>query len=473
MKKISTLFKIYTLPLAVVVIGLIIYWAIVTTIGKPDQVRTVMSKKSLSKEEEQLVMMQNSASETFIKDTLSKNLSKIEQRGSATITSNEDGITTVATPVVIESISPRASQILNKAVNNVKITQQESNIAREIEFNIPARKRGSILANAAFIREEPSTKSKVLTRVLKDEKVIILDSKDGFYRVRFKEHIGYIAKALVATETPKKENPIELTLNPSNHADIKNRNDIDKILSINTKTEAKKDSNLQDAQASIDTSKDISNDINSTQSTSDKESSTKEANSEDAKNEEAKNEEAKTNLGEPNITGIVIVDAAIIRQEPSVQSSIIGKIERNKHFLVLEDKYTHFYKIRYGEIVGYVAKRLVDVEHTEPKNTQDVSDVNLQKDDEAGLVDTTALDSTTLDTLEPAKSDKAIVLAHKANVRLEPNEEARIVAKSPQGREVNVLGVKDGWALIEYKFKGRHDILNIKGYILERLLKYE
>ncbi|PAF50127.1 hypothetical protein BKH43_05825 [Helicobacter sp. 13S00401-1] len=455
MRKISTLFKIYTLPLAVVIVGLIIYWAIVTTIGKPEHVRSVMSKKTLSKEEEQLVMMQSSASEAFIKNTLAENLSKISQRG-GTITSNEDGINTVATPVVISSISPKTSQILNKAVNNVKITPQESSIAREIEFNIPVLKRGTILVKAALLREAPSTKSKVLGRVFMDEKVVILDSKDGFYKVRFRGKVGYIAHALIEPEKPKKENPIELTLKPSNHADDKSKKEINKILDIDTKKEE-----ASSTKTTLET-KNIP-----------KEANTKEVNTSDnvaTKSEPAKVSKATfTNLAtkstKANMVGTVLVEVAVIRKEPNVKSEAIGKMEKGETFSVINSDYKHFFHIKYKDITGYVAKRLVYVEAEDELTPH-------KEDSETSTLPKEVLEDKK-EVLEPLESKKAIVLAHSANVREEPNEESRIVAKSPRGREVNVLSVRDGWAFIEYEFKGKTSVLNIKGYILERLLKYE
>ena len=160
----------------------------------------------------------------------------------------------------------------------------------------------------------------------------------------------------------------------------------------------------------------------------------------------------------------VKVNLAHIRAEPNTQSQIIAKSPKGREMFVLDVK-DNWAKITYQfkdrQINGFILERLLQYQSPQYADKAESSVESSTK---------SRLDSVKSNTESKVDSrQKAQVKVNLAHIRAEPNTQSQIIAKSPKGREMFVLDVKDNWAKITYQFKDRQ----INGFILERLLQYQ
>lgn len=128
-----------------------------------------------------------------------------------------------------------------------------------------------------------------------------------------------------------------------------------------------------------------------------------------------------TNLGIANVEETVNV-----RETPSADSSMVGKMPKNAAGEILETL-DGWYKIQSGDVTGYVS-----------------ADYLITGEEAAARA-------------EEVKQTIATVKTPTLNVREEPNTECSILALMPQGEELNVLEDLSGWVKV--------DLDNTNGFI--------
>ena len=128
-----------------------------------------------------------------------------------------------------------------------------------------------------------------------------------------------------------------------------------------------------------------------------------------------------TNLGIANVE-----ETLNVRETPSADSSMVGKMPKNAAGEILETL-DGWYKIQSGDVTGYVsAEYLITGEEAAAR-------------------------------AEELKQTIATVKTPTLNVREEPNTECSILALMPQGEELNVLEDLSGWVKV--------DLDNTNGFI--------
>lgn len=128
-----------------------------------------------------------------------------------------------------------------------------------------------------------------------------------------------------------------------------------------------------------------------------------------------------TNLGIANVE-----ETLNVRETPSADSSMVGKMPKNAAGEILETL-DGWYKIQSGDVTGYVS-----------------ADYLITGEEAAARV-------------EEVKQTIATVKTPTLNVREEPNTECSILALMPQGEELNVLEDLSGWVKV--------DLDNTNGFI--------
>lgn len=128
-----------------------------------------------------------------------------------------------------------------------------------------------------------------------------------------------------------------------------------------------------------------------------------------------------TNLGIANVE-----ETLNVRETPSADSSMVGKMPKNAAGEILETL-DGWYKIQSGDVTGYVS-----------------ADYLITGEEAAARA-------------EEVKQTLATVKTPTLNVREEPNTECSILALMPQGEELNVLEDLSGWVKV--------DLDNTNGFI--------
>lgn len=128
-----------------------------------------------------------------------------------------------------------------------------------------------------------------------------------------------------------------------------------------------------------------------------------------------------TNLGIANVE-----ETLNVRETPSADSSMVGKMPKNTAGEILETL-DGWYKIQSGDVTGYVS-----------------ADYLITGEEAAARA-------------EEVKQTIATVKTPTLNVREEPNTECSILALMPQGEELNVLEDLSGWVKV--------DLDNTNGFI--------
>lgn len=128
-----------------------------------------------------------------------------------------------------------------------------------------------------------------------------------------------------------------------------------------------------------------------------------------------------TNLGIANVE-----ETLNVRETPSADSSMVGKMPKNAAGEILETL-DGWYKIQSGDVTGYVS-----------------TDYLITGEEAAARA-------------EEVKQTIATVKTPTLNVREEPNTECSILALMPQGEELNVLEDLSGWVKV--------DLDNTNGFI--------
>ena len=95
---------------------------------------------------------------------------------------------------------------------------------------------GVVNTETLRLRKEASTESAVLELLSKDEKVDILEEKDGWYKVKFKDYTGYVSKEFITTSgSVKKSENNENEKNGEKNSTENTENNKQGIVKINEK----------------------------------------------------------------------------------------------------------------------------------------------------------------------------------------------------------------------------------------------
>lgn len=236
---------------------------------------------------------------------------------------------------------------------------------------------GIIIGNDLNFREEASLTSKIIRSLTKGSKVIILDkSNKDWYKIKFNNKEGYVSKKYVRV------------LEDNSKAIEQNSKTKNTIETINYKN------------------------------TSDKLS-----------------KKVVTQVIPKNKTGMVRVHTALnVRQDPSLNSIILGKVENNTNVDILGEA-GNFYKIQYKGSNGFISK-------------QYVKDINKGSIGESSKENTITKNKTSIDcTLKKI----GIVQVHSGlNVRYEPSASGNILGSLGNNIKVSIISESNDYYKILY-----------------------
>ena len=247
---------------------------------------------------------------------------------------------------------------------------------------------GKITGITVRLREKPSTDSKIIKSLDKDNKVTVLEKSGDWYKVSYKDDTGYVfgeyievagdieenTKNEETTQEPVKEElpvsaePIEIKLNSIQKIEKDTNIYLLPLLSATTVDNLKKDAQvtvLQILNNWVYVTSDNKTGWIIKQNIQIKEQ--EEAKQEETKTEEPTEtvevkEEKKQTTTEKKIK-YVNVENANVRQKPTTDSEHITTLKLNAEVVVLGEE-NNWYKIEFDKKQGYIYKKLVSDEKT-------------------------------------------------------------------------------------------------------------
>lgn len=165
----------------------------------------------------------------------------------------------------------------------------------------------------------------------------------------------------------------------------------------------------------------------------------------------------------PNIRIVKSPKGVNLRLMPSIQGKIMAKLPQGTRVEIIESG--TWSKIIWNGMTGFaistslMSEREFDRFYTEAGNWHKTQAIDATTQNLASM----------LQKKTSSKARKARVKVNAAYVRLAPSIESKIIAKTPLGREMEIIEDGDEWVRIYYQFRGR-EIRNIDGYIAKRLL---
>ena len=258
---------------------------------------------------------------------------------------------------------------------------------------------GTVNTETLRLRKDPSVESMVLDLLSKDDKVEILEEKDGWYKVKFKDYTGYVSKEFITKsgEVKQSENETSNEINKSDEnttkATVTIKNEEAKtncdtklyilpLINSNVLTNLKQNTavkiiNITGGWVYISTDEisgwirldklSVSQATNNEASIAEKENSNQ-SNQNQSQNDDNKTNEntnQKTNTTTFNARNAYIKGTSVnVRSSSTTTSQVVATLSQNTQVkLVGEDG--DWYKVEYNGKNGYVLKTLVSDKKTE------------------------------------------------------------------------------------------------------------
>ena len=294
-----------------------------------------------------------------------------------------------------------------------------------IWVNLSMAESGKVNVSATRLREENNTDSEILTNIYENEKVEILEEKDGWYKVKYGDNTGYVKKEYITksdeSNTSSKnevdDNKAQIEEEPVSGSKIKTisttnvRNSPTLMSQVIYQFEESKEltkvseignwiqvtdgsisgwivkakinsSNTQSSQV------DTSNFANTTnQNTIENENTTvdnKIVQNTTVDNKVIKNTVAENKVNENTVTnvnkiGIIDVTTAKVRKEPTTNSSIVDLLDKGDKITITAEE-GDWYKMTFEDISGYVSKSLVKVQDKQV-TSRSLTENRMEEDD--------------------------------------------------------------------------------------------
>ena len=78
-------------------------------------------------------------------------------------------------------------------------------------INISFAKTGTVIVDAARLREQTNTESKIIDIVYEDDVVEILEEKDDWYKIKYNNSVGYSKKSFFKVNGEQESKPVTNT----------------------------------------------------------------------------------------------------------------------------------------------------------------------------------------------------------------------------------------------------------------------
>ena len=283
-----------------------------------------------------------------------------------------------------------------------------------------AANTGKVLVETAKLREQANTDSKVLELASQGEEVEILNEEDQWYKVKYKQVIGYIRKDLI--ELDNKE-----------AASTKNKNEQTKEDTQNT------------------TENTVENTTENVQTEDNKIVENKTTDTNKAENEEeiVKNQKYK------------ITEDVKIKVIPLISSIELNNVKKDEEVEVVEIL-NDWVKIKTSnEQEGWIRKEKLTTIKEEIENTENTTDTTA----DSSKVETSSNEtqtSTDTNTEQTNTTKTMYVNSQSVNLRQKADKTSQVIKSLTLNTKVTVISSTNGWAYV--------DVNGTKGYIAENLL---
>ena len=306
-------------------------------------------------------------------------------------------------------------KIINKIIATVVVIMMVlfNSMAFAVEIT-----NGTVNTETLRLRKEASTDSIVLELLSKDDKVEILEEKDEWYKVKFKDYTGYVSKEFISKNGEVKTNQAT-----GNEVKEKEENNTQK----NENTEGKTDSNQ----------------TTSSQNTSSQTSSAQTA----------------TDVKGKNVLTMAEVKLYVL---PLVNSKVVANLESKTSVEIINIAGGWAY-VSANEVNGWIR---LDKLSTSNSNSASNTESSKTDNSQSNLNNTEANATQTNKNEESSKASftarNAYVSASSVNVRSSASTNSQVVTTISQNTQIKLVGEENNW----YKVQ----VNNKNGYILKKLV---
>ena len=284
-----------------------------------------------------------------------------------------------------------------------------------------AANTGKVLVETAKLREQADTDSKVLELASQGEEVEILNEEDQWYKVKYKQVIGYIRKDLI--ELDNKE-----------AASTKNKNEQTKENETQNTTENTVENTTENVQ---------------TEDNKIVENKTTDTNKAENEEEIVKNKKYK------------ITEDVKIKVIPLISSIELDNVKKDEEVEVVEIL-NDWVKIKTSnEQEGWIRKEKLTTIKEEITNTENTTEIKA----DSSKVETSSNEtqtSTDTNTEQTNTTKTMYVNSQSVNLRQKADKTSQVIKSLTLNTKVTVLSSTNGWAYV--------DVNGTKGYIAENLL---
>ena len=104
---------------------------------------------------------------------------------------------------------------------------------------------GIVNTTAVRLRKEASTSSEIIVNIYEDDEVEILEKLDEWYKVKYKDNIGYVKKEFLSIKSSNnKENNSNTSLANNNTTNTQSNNVVDNEVSNDTVSDSNVNNNI-------------------------------------------------------------------------------------------------------------------------------------------------------------------------------------------------------------------------------------
>ena len=284
-----------------------------------------------------------------------------------------------------------------------------------------AANTGKVLVETAKLREQANTDSKVLELASQGEEVEILNEEDQWYKVKYKQVIGYIRKDLIELENKEA-------------ASTKNKNEQTKENETQNTTENTVENTTENVQ---------------TEDNKIVENKTTDTNKAENEEEIVKNKKYK------------ITEDVKIKVIPLISSIELDNVKKDEEVEVVEIL-NDWVKIKTSnEQEGWIRKEKLTTIKEEITNTENTTEIKA----DSSKVETSSNEtqtSTDTNTEQTNTTKTMYVNSQSVNLRQKADKTSQVIKSLTLNTKVTVLSSTNGWAYV--------DVNGTKGYIAENLL---
>jgi len=301
-------------------------------------------------------------------------------------------------------------KIINKIIATVVVIMMVlfNSMAFAVEIT-----NGTVNTETLRLRKEASTDSIVLELLSKDDKVEILEEKDEWYKVKFKDYTGYVSKEFISKNG-------EVKINQANNSEVKEKEDNNTQKGENTKAQESTSQSTSNSNTSAQTSTNI------------------------------KGKEALT---------IAEVKLYVL---PLINSKVVTNLESKTSVKIINIAGGWAY-VNVNEVNGWIRlDKLSTLELSSASNTENAKTDTSQSNTNNTEANTTQTNNNEESSKASFTARNAYVSASSVNVRSNASTNSQVVSTISQNTQVKLVGEENNW----YKVQ----VNNKNGYILKTLV---